>query len=242
MHPTSHPAPLVAGILRDGILDIRFADPTSRNSFSIRAARELHGVLDKASGKFKAVIFSAEGRVFCSGGNLADYAGMETSDEGKVVNREITAVLDAVAKLQVPTICKVAGDCFGGGVELMSAFDYVFAVPHAYFGLWQRKISLTYGWGGGARLEKRLGASRLRQLTLSAASISAGEALSMGLVDFVLPKPHFDLRVEEHARRIISLPQTPLSLLKSWTAEKEQEIFESLWWNEEHRRVLASRK
>jgi enoyl-CoA hydratase/carnithine racemase len=180
--------------------------------------------------------------VFCSGGNLTDYAAMTSPEEGKRVNRKIAAILDEVSRLPVPTVCAVTGDCFGGGVELISAFDVVLSVPHAMFALWQRKIGLSFGWGGGKRLESRLGIHKLRQLALSANSFSALEAMKLGLIDAV----SIDERLLEDARAcamgMSALPKAPVASLKSYTPEKEKEIFESLWLNEEHAKVLAGKK
>jgi enoyl-CoA hydratase len=232
--------PLIHATIDSEILTLNFEDPSSRNSFSLRAARELRSVLQKQkeAGKFKALVFAPRGRVFCSGGNLSDYAAMKRPEEGKVVNREITAILTELSELPVPTICLVNGDCFGGGVELLSAFDFVHSAPHAFFGLWQRKIGLTFGWGGGERLEKRLGTQKLRALALSAEVFSAHEALGWGLVDRVHRAPSLVPSAKAHLDKIIGLPRSPVAPLKKWQAQSEKETFETLWWNEEHLAVL----
>ncbi|RYZ65331.1 MAG: enoyl-CoA hydratase/isomerase family protein, partial [Proteobacteria bacterium] len=151
---------------KDSCLSIMFEDSATRNSFSVAAARELREIL-AANSSASALIFSARGRVFCSGGNLSDYASMSSAEEGMKVNNEIRSALSELSALPIPTICVVEGDCFGGGVEVVSCFDHVIAASHVVFALWQRKISLTYGWGGGSRLERRLGSSLLRNLSLS---------------------------------------------------------------------------
>lgn len=224
----------------DKILHISFEDLTSRNSFSIAAARELRSLL--TSEKFEAVVFSAQGRVFCSGGNLSDYAAMSKPDEGIAVNDEIREVLASLAALPVPTIAAVGGDAFGGGVELMSCFDHVIAASHVVFGLWQRKIGLTYGWGGGPRLEARLGSARLKTLSLSTRSIGAGEAREAGLVDEVVRDTELLSTALARAKALASLPQEPVTKFKEWTAHTDAAVFNSIWWNQSHRAVLANRK
>jgi enoyl-CoA hydratase/carnithine racemase len=224
----------------DRVLELTFEDPLSRNSFSLRAAEELAAVLHE--GEFDAIVFTARGRVFCSGGNLADYAALAASEEGLKINRRITEVLDLLARQPVPTVCAVNGDCFGGGVELISAFDFVLATPSSFFGLWQRKIALSFGWGGGRRLEHRLGLASLKRLALEANELGAREALEFGLIDAIVPESLLMARALEKAKAVASLSQAPLGALKTWSAEREREVFESLWWNNEHRRALASRR
>jgi enoyl-CoA hydratase/carnithine racemase len=167
---------------------------------------------------------------------------MPTADEGRHVNDEIRSVLGELASLPVPTIACVTGDAFGGGVELLSCFDHVLSVPHAMFGLWQRKIGLSYGWGGGGRLESRLGTAQLRSLSLSTRAISAREALAIGLVDQLVQPAALESSASALAQRLISLPTEPVATLKSFTSFSEADSFNALWWNPSHTKVLSSRK
>lgn len=228
--------------LRDRKLELIFEDRTTRNSFSLAAARELVSLLEKYETQFDVLSFFAKGRVFCSGGNLADYGQMAEAEEGHRVNRSITEALEKLALLPVPTFCYVEGDVFGGGVELLSSFDFVYSVPHAFFALWQRRIGLTFGWGGGARLEKRLGHKTLVQLSLTTQTVSAVEALSIGLIDGVFLPGQGAQTFEREWRRVSQLPLAPVSALKRWLSRSEREAFEALWWNEEHRKVLSNFK
>jgi enoyl-CoA hydratase/carnithine racemase len=232
---------MITSFLRDDVLWISFSDPSSRNALSIAAARELRTLMGSPL-TYRALVFSAPGRVFCSGGQLDDYASMETPDEGRRVNDEIRNVLAMLASVSVPTIACVSGDAFGGGVELISCFDYVLSAPHALFGLWQRKIGLSFGWGGGSRLEKRLGTGVLRSLSLSARVVSAREALALGLVDQLVQTSALESTAAELAERLILLPIEPLATLKSFEGSREAEAFNTLWWNPAHIEVLNSRK
>lgn len=233
---------MISATLSENILWVEFSDPESRNSFSLRAAEELAATCAKHKGEFDALVFTAQGRVFCSGGNLTDYAGMTEADQGIEVNRTIAKVLEDLEKLPVITICLVGGDCFGGGIELISAFDRVLSAPHAFFGFWQRRIGLSYGWGGGKRIMRRLGLKRTRNLALTAEVLSANEALATGLIDGIHHTSRLKSSAIELIKRHRSMPQIPVTGLKTWTSKSEREIFEGLWWSEEHRAALESRK
>ena len=233
---------LIRAQIKDRVLRVVFEDSKSRNSFSLAAAHELRRALVSHPGQFDAIVFSADGRVFCSGGNLTDYSKMTDPEQGKAVNREITNVLQELALMPVPTFCLVTGDCFGGGVELLSSFDFVYTVPHAFFALWQRRIGLSFGWGGGARLERRLGLACLRRLAVSTETIGAVEALKIGLVDRVLLRSELLAEVTRVLVGMRNLPRAPVAALKKWTSETELATFEGLWWNEQHLAVLAARR
>lgn len=230
--------------LVDGILEVLFFDPSTRNSLSLSTAEELSSLLQKYAedSKCQALILNAQGRIFCSGGNLSDYGKMQDAHEGMAVNHRIAEILHELSCFPKPTIAVVNGDCFGGGVELLSAFDFVLSSPHPLFALWQRKIGLTFGWGGGARLEQRLGLHQLRSLALSVESLSAYRAHDLGLIDEIHHEAVLLERSRQRAKALIGLPKAPIHALKNWTVGNEQESFHRLWWNEEHRQVLKAFK
>jgi enoyl-CoA hydratase len=226
----------------DGILHVTLDEPGRGNSFGLENAKALATVLKKQDPmRIRGLIFTARGRLFCAGGNLADYARMRTAAQGRVTNREITKILKRLREWPAPTVCLVNGDCFGGGVELLSAFDKVFAVPEAMFGLWQRRVGLSFGWGGGSRLQERLGIFRTRQLALEAKTFSVYEARLFGLVDEICFHSQMEARAREWLAAQAKLPQAPVEGVKNFTAGRERTIFERLWWNDEHRRILKSR-
>jgi enoyl-CoA hydratase/carnithine racemase len=234
--------PFITSATHGRVLALTFQDPTSRNSFSLRAAEELETIASSLNSKIKAIVFQSSGRVFCSGGNLSDHAAMRDPSEGMRANRRIGEILAHFASLDVPTVGAVGGDCFGGGVELISAFDTIITVPHAVFGLWQRRIGLSFGWGGGERLQARLGLKRLRRLALSTDVLSAREALDVGLVDAIVPEANLHEEALKVALRLSALPHAPVGPLKVWRSNEERRLFEALWWNEEHRAVLSRRR
>ena len=184
------------------------------------------------------VIWSNANAIWCSGGNLKNYAGQKKRLEGIATNRKIAKALKEFARLPVLTVATLTGDAFGGGVELLSAFDFAIAAPHVYMGLWQRRIGLTFGWGGGLRLKARLGRKTLLQEALLARNISAYEAADIGLLDEVLLSRLHHNRAIELISRHAKLPQAPVADLKDWDSKGETKIFEKIWMNPDHSAVL----
>jgi enoyl-CoA hydratase/carnithine racemase len=138
----------------------------------------------------------------------------------------------------VPTVACVSGDVYGGGIELLSCFDFVFSAPHVRFGLWQRRIGLSYGWGGGKRITQRLGPIKSFQKSVLADTVSAYEALRIGLVDEIVPEFLLEKKTIETLRQLESLPKLPFEKLKNWNERQEQSVFESLWHGTEHKDAL----
>jgi enoyl-CoA hydratase/carnithine racemase len=234
-----------------GVALVEFSDPSSSNSFSLRAAEELGRLIDQLDVKsLSGLIVRATGRMFCSGGNLDDYAAMTEASQGLAVNRRIGEILSRFADLQLPTVALVQGDCLGGGLEVLSAFDFVFSAPHALFGFWQRKIGLSFGWGGGSRLAHRISRQSLQQFATAAANLDATQALRCVLIDQICLESRLLIEAEKLLQRLAALPKQPFlevraaqaTAARSAAAANEQQIFEALWWNPEHRAVLKSRR
>jgi enoyl-CoA hydratase len=227
---------------KQSIFSITFHDPESFNAWSLRAARELSQLLKQELSTASGLIFRSKGRVFCSGGQLNDYASMKTKEDGISVNREIRDLLQEIELLRIPTTAIVHGDCFGGGIELVSSFDRLICTPSVLFGFWQRRLGLSYGWGGGRRIQSRIGQGLSRSLLNEGAQIPAAKALEIGLVDQLCRASDLENEALRYILEQSLISNTSRGRTKSWTAKRETEIFESLWWAEEHREALARRK
>lgn len=219
------------------VMEAVFSNPESRNALSLEAARELSSLVKQAS-TCNALLVRAEGRVFCAGGNIKDHIAMGKAASLKG-NREIAAACESLSKLPVPTIAIVEGDVLGGGVEFLSCFDIVLATPHVMLGFWQRRLGLVYGWGGGARLERRLGRQAVSRLAIQARAMTGREAFEIGLVDRVVAP--WEIREEGLAEliRVAVLPKKPVSTLKahsqrSSASPESRAGFEKLWFGDEH--------
>jgi enoyl-CoA hydratase/carnithine racemase len=86
-----------------------------------------------------------------------------------------------------PIIAAVNGAALAGGCEIMLACDLVVAADHATFGIPEVKRGLLAGAGGLLRLPKRLPLSIALELALTGEPIDASRALSLGLVNRVVP-------------------------------------------------------
>lgn len=220
------------------ILELLFRDPETRNSFSVENALELGRIL-KAHAKVDGLLLRAEGRVFCSGGNLKDHLRLGKTKSLKA-NRDITKVLSQLEQFEAPTVVLVEGDVFGGGLEWLSAFDLVFATPHTHLGFWQRKMGLIYGWGGGARLAKRVGAKATSRFGIEMKSLTGREAFACGLVDRIVAP--WSARPEALAEvlRLASLPRRSVAAFKrADDVKSEQREFAKLWFGPDHQDRLA---
>lgn len=209
------------------------------NSFSESCANELEKIIHYVNKKkISNLVITNVGRIFCSGGNLKDYAKLRKRTEGIKINKYIAKVLNSLDKAPFYTVAIVQGDCFGGGIEWISSFDKVYATPNSMFGMWQSRIALSWGWGGGARLKLRLLKKNLKNLLLEGKTFSAYEALDLNLIDSIYPENLILKKTLDHLEKRNALPKAPIGKIKKFNLKHEQKIFESLWMNVEHMEVL----
>jgi enoyl-CoA hydratase/carnithine racemase len=136
----------------------------------------------------------------------------------------------------------VNGAAYGGGVELMAAFDEVVAAKDAVFGFTQKRFGLPPGWGGMTRLGRRVEEGVLRQWFEQMRVLDASEALRMGLVDSLPGRTQG--RIQNGRISDAPVPDAPLPALPppsaSWPRiDAEIEAFAEAWASDEHHRLVA---
>lgn len=222
-------------ILRtNDVVEIIFDDPASKNSFSLEQAERWAS--DVNSKDTRIMLLRSEGSVFCSGGNLSDYAAMTTKSEGVTVNSQIREHLETISKVPCAKVAFVTGDCFGGGIEVLSLCDKIYSLNHVFYGLWQSRMHLSFGWGGFQRLSKRMNAAELRLWLSEGSTHSAYWCEKNGMVDEILSQ---DVMVE----RFHSLKTATMGAASKYftqeLSQNEVQFFEDLWWSPEHRNALS---
>jgi enoyl-CoA hydratase len=90
---------------------------------------------------------------------------------------------DAIERLPCVTVALVDGDCFGGALDLILAFDLRFATPRSRFAHPGARLGIVTGFGGTSRWRKALDRPAARRLFLNNEVLTAEQALAAGLVD-----------------------------------------------------------
>lgn len=222
-------------ILRtNDVVEIVFDDPASKNSFSLEQAQRW--AADVTSKETRIMLLRSEGSVFCSGGNLSEYAAMTTKAEGVSVNAQIRDQLEVISKVPCTKVAFVTGDCFGGGIEVLSLCDKIYSLNHVFYGLWQSRMHLSFGWGGFQRLTQRMNSAELRLWLSEGSTHSAYWCEKNGLVDEILSQ---DVMVERfHSLKTATMGAASRYFSQALT-HNEAVFFDELWWSPEHRQVLS---
>lgn len=137
----------------------------------------------------RVVVLRGAGEVaFVSGADISEFAERRSPENARAYETINQRAFDAVRECPKPVIAMVHGFCMGGGVGLAVAADLRIAADDAVFGVPAAKLGLGYPPKGLSTLLSLIGPARTKELFFTARRVQAAEALTMGLVNRVLPK------------------------------------------------------
>src|SRR5271168_4237606 len=150
-----------------------------------------------------AILTGAGEKAFVAGADIGELARQDAVS-GKEYAHRGQAVLDLVENLGKPVIACINGFALGGGCELALACTMRLASDNAKFGQPEVKLGLIPGYGGTQRLPRLVGKGLAMQMVLAGETITASEALRIGLVNEVVPAAELNPRDEAIAAKIIA--------------------------------------
>lgn len=171
----------------DGVFCCTFNRPEVRNALNAEMVRDVRDALFHLSEtpSLRVLIFTgAGGKSFISG---ADIAELRERGRGDALRRINNSLFREIEQFPMPTIAAVRGWALGGGCELAMACDLRIASESARFGQPEVKLGIIPGAGATYRLPRLVGIGHARELIFTGRIIDAPEALSMGLVNRVVP-------------------------------------------------------
>ena len=186
--------------VRESVALVALARPEVHNAFDETLIAELTRALQALDGDetVRAVVLLGDGKSFCAGADLNWMKRM--AGYGLTENRAdataLATMLKTLHRLSKPTIARVHGAAFGGGVGLVACCDIAFAAHDATFSLSEAKLGLIPATIGPYVIEA-IGARQARRYFLSAERFTAAEAFRIGLVHDLYPLGELDGRINE---------------------------------------------
>ena len=231
--------------------------PEKLNAIGTGLAGELSDTLEfmtkEMPAGIRAIVITAETvtkgdkSIWIAGGDLKELALLKTKHEGRAYAKTMRAFCEGLEFLSLPVITVIDGAAIGGGAELALAGDVRFATVRSSLEFKQLKMGLATGYGAASRLIELLGKSRAQSLLYFSETIDAESAHQQGLIHRLIPSASVEdigaailplLNLEPAAvaaqkklfRHATTLPPGD----HSWA----DDVFESIWLNETHRRNL----
>ena len=145
----------------------------------------------------RVVVLAAAGRSFCAGADLNWMKRMAAfgRQENLADAHALAAMLRALYALSKPTVARVSGAAYGGGVGLVAACDIALGVPEAMFALSEARLGLIPATIAPYVIEA-IGARQARRYFVTAERFDAAEALRIGLLHEVVAIEAIDARID----------------------------------------------
>ncbi|MBS4804477.1 MAG: short-chain-enoyl-CoA hydratase [Clostridium sp.] len=163
--------------------------PKALNALNSETLKDLDVVLDdlEKDNNIYCVILTGSGeKAFVAGADISEMKDL-SEEEGRNFGLLGNKVFRRLEKLDKPVIAAISGFALGGGCELAMACDIRIASEKAKFAQPEAGLGITPGFGGTQRLPRLVGEGKAKELIYTCATIKADEALSIGLVNKVVP-------------------------------------------------------
>jgi len=181
-----------------GVLRLRLNRPELHNAFDARLIAALTAAFDEAAhnASVRVVVLEGAGASFSAGADLNWMRGMAAASEAE--NRDdalaLARLMRSLDELPKPTIARVHGAAFGGGVGLVACCDIAIGVPEAKFGLTESKLGLLPAVISPYVIAA-IGARQSRRWFASAEIFDAATAQAIGLLHQIVPAEQLDAAV-----------------------------------------------
>ena len=182
-----------------GVATVTLNRPEVRNAFNDEVIVELTAAFLALSDRddVRAVVLAANGLAFCAGADLNWMKRMATytREENLADGRGLARMLEVIYTCPKPTVARIQGDVYAGGMGLVAACDMAVAAEGAHFCLSEVKIGLIPATISPYVI-RAMGSRAAHRWFLTAERFSAAQAHGMGLVHEVVPADQLDAQVQ----------------------------------------------
>ncbi|MEI2812112.1 MAG: enoyl-CoA hydratase-related protein [Nocardioides sp.] len=198
----------------DAVATIRLDRP-KMNALNAAVQEELRAAAVECTDRadVRAVVLYGGEKVFAAGADIKEMADMSYAD---MVARSagLQSAFTAIAQIPKPVVAAVTGYALGGGCELALCADVRFAADDAVLGQPEILLGIIPGAGGTQRLTRLIGPSKAKDLIFTGRFVPAAEALTLGLVDKVVPADQVYAEALAWAGRFANSPALALRAAK----------------------------
>ena len=197
-----------------------FNNPEKRNAMSMDMTRAMGDALEDYSRdpNIRVVILKGAGdKSFVSGADISEFKEKRSSQEAmELYNAASNRAAKALRECPKPTIAMIRGFCMGGGMGTAVACDLRIASDDSRFGVPAAKLGVGYRYDRLKQLEALVGPSFTMEIFYTGRQFSAQEALTMGLINRLLPAAELEKYVLDYANTIAgNAPLTIAAVKKS---------------------------
>ncbi len=195
---------LIHKIFNDNVLEITLNNPTKRNPLSLQIIISLQKVLDKLKKdkKIKVVLLKSTGASFCSGHDLKEVRKYSSSHL-KLLDlfKRCSKMMISLREIPQPVIACVDGIAAAAGCQLVASCDLAIATKSSYFQTPGVNIGLFCSTPMVA-ISRKIAPKDMMYMLLTGEKITAQEAKDYKLINIVVSKKEFNLRIESIVKNL----------------------------------------
>ena len=190
-----------------GVATVVLSRPDVRNAYNDEVIAELSQAFIQLGDdpQVRAIVLMAEGPAFCAGADLnwmrrmADYSREENEQDAE----KLAFMLRTIYECPKPTIARVQGDVYAGGMGLVACCDMAVSVDTANYCLSEVKLGLIPATIGPYVI-RAMGPRASHRYFLTAERFSAAEARRIGFVHEVVPADQLDATVSTWVQALLA--------------------------------------
>lgn len=193
-------AAVLVAIDARGVATLTLNRPDKHNAFDGELLQLLGAQLRalETDRNVRIIVLTGAGKTFCSGADLAAMRALAQASESENLDdaARLAEVLAQLAGSGKPTVARINGNAFGGGVGLIACCDIAIAASGARFALSEVRLGLVPA-AISPYVVAAIGIRQARRYALTAEAISAEQAQQLGLVHEVVALETLDQRIED---------------------------------------------
>jgi enoyl-CoA hydratase/carnithine racemase len=210
--------PAIEYAVEGAVARLTITQPARLNAITLHMWRSLPGLVGRAEADASARLILVEGsgeRAFSAGADISQFGERRSGDEAvRDYEAAVAAAMAALANARKPTLARIRGLAFGGGLALALCCDLRVGPANARFRIPAARLGLGYAFAGVEALAARIGVDAAADLLLTARILEGREAERLGLLTKCWEAEAFEVEAGAYIAGIAANAPLTLAALK----------------------------
>lgn len=233
---------ILVNVVAPNVGTISLNRPDFLNTFSSQMAKELYDaiMMFENDPEIRVMVIKGEGKAFCAGIDIKELAGKSAMEYRQWIE-QMEKPLIAFSKIKKPVIAQVQGVAAANGMGLVAAADIAIVADNVKMGLTAINVGLNCV-GPVIPVSKSIGRKKALELLLYGRLIKAEEALSMGLINKIVPRDSLEEETVKWAKELAVKSPIAVQIAKSafYTSEGLDYMKQFEYMNEAFARLCST--
>jgi len=216
----------------EGVATITLNRPDAMNSLDVATKELLRDIVTSVAtdDAVRCVVLTGTGRAFCVGQDLKEHIQLLESGGSdqlfRTVDEHYNPIVTALVTMPKPVIAAVQGVAAGAGASLTFACDFRILSDRAGYNMAFTGVALSCDTGISWTLPRLIGKAKAMELLYFPSTLSADEALELGLATKVVPADQLEAEVATLAGRLAAGPTVAYGAIRRSVAVSSGASFE----------------